>query len=191
MMVWFSPSWCSTLLSTQQRVGLLWMDDRGSEKMEDAAGERRKDDRVHEGKLVDNKPGLKALTDMVSVVILTAKFDGMDVGHMAGTLLIEDVGASESEAGGTTREGINRATIRPPPEPPPGIERGARVQDSYFAYLVFLMLCLPPMSFFLWILVTVYVARFASLFGFLAFFVSLGMFGSMGIRVAVSSPIHG
>ncbi|CAH9115510.1 unnamed protein product [Cuscuta epithymum] len=142
----------------------LWMDDRGSKKIEEEAGERRRDDR-----------------DMVSVERLYAPFDGIDLGHMAGTLL-------------RLREGINRATVRPPLEPPPGIERGARIQDIYFAYLVFFMLCPPPMSFYhfvLWILVIVYVARFVNLLGFLAFFMSLGMFGSMGTWMAVSSPIHG
>ncbi|CAH9084635.1 unnamed protein product, partial [Cuscuta europaea] len=89
------------------------------------------------------------------------------------------------------RQGINRETggscalfvstiiamIRPPPEPPPGDERGARIQDTCFAYLVFFLFHPPPISFYyfiIWFLVTVYFVRSVSLFGNLASFYVLG-----------------
>ncbi|CAH9100820.1 unnamed protein product [Cuscuta europaea] len=100
----------------------------------------------------------------------------------------------DSEIAGQTEvahQGINRATggscalfvltiiamVRPPPEPPPGDERGARVQDTRFAYLVFFMFRSPPISFYYFIicfLITVYIVRFASLFGNLASFYVIG-----------------
>ncbi|CAH9145754.1 unnamed protein product [Cuscuta epithymum] len=112
--------------------------------------------------------------DMVNVEEkLIDQFNDMDLGPTAGALLIDDDGVSESESGETTREVTNRATkVRSPPEPPPGVERGARVQDIYFDCLDFLMLCPPPMRFYyfvIWILVTVFVAMCVSLFGILAF----------------------
>ncbi|CAH9092861.1 unnamed protein product [Cuscuta epithymum] len=78
------------------------------------------------------------------------------------------------------RQGISRATggrralfvstiiemVRPPPEPPPGSERGARVQDIYFSYLAVFMFRPPPISFYyfvIWFLVIIYVVRFVSL----------------------------
>ncbi|CAH9102970.1 unnamed protein product [Cuscuta epithymum] len=82
--------------------------------------------------------------DMVSVERLNAPFDGMDLGHTAGTPL---------------KEGINRATVRPPPEPAPWIVRGARVRESF------------PNNFYLFVncfLVFIFVVGFDNLFEFLA-----------------------
>ncbi|CAH9068426.1 unnamed protein product [Cuscuta europaea] len=70
------------------------------------------------------------------------------------------------------------AKVRPPPEPPPWVVRCARVCESF------------PINFYyfvIWFLATVYVGRFVNLFGILAFFMSLGIFGSMGTETVVST----
>ncbi|CAH9133528.1 unnamed protein product [Cuscuta epithymum] len=91
------------------------------------------------------------------------------------------------------REAINRATkVRPPPESPPGIARGVRVQDFYFAYLVFLMFCPPSMRlyyFVIWFLATVYVVRCVSLFGILAFVQVIGYVWIFGDRDGCAKPV--
>ncbi|CAH9130969.1 unnamed protein product [Cuscuta epithymum] len=82
--------------------------------------------------------------DMISVQRLNAPSDGMVLGHTADTLL---------------REGINRATVRPPPEPPPWVVQSARVRESF------------PINFNLFVfcfLVFIFVVGFDSLFEFLA-----------------------
>ncbi|CAH9095093.1 unnamed protein product [Cuscuta europaea] len=55
--------------------------------------------------------------------------------------------------------------VRPPPELPPWVERSARVRERFpFSYYFFVI----------WILVNIYVVRFASLFGNLAYFYVVG-----------------
>ncbi|CAH9136480.1 unnamed protein product [Cuscuta epithymum] len=138
----------------------------GSKTMEDGSAGRRKDDRDREEEQV-------------------------------GDLRIDDDGASESDFRAATREVINQATkVRPPPEPLPRTARGAtycaRVQDFYFAYLVFLMFCPPPMRlyyFVIWFLITVYVVRCVSLFGILAFVQVIGYVWIFGDRNDCAKPV--
>ncbi|CAH9106840.1 unnamed protein product, partial [Cuscuta europaea] len=69
--------------------------------------------------------------------------------------------------------------VRPPPEPPPWVERSARVCESFpFSYYIFVS----------WILVNIYVVRFASLFENLACFYVVGSIWIYGARYGCVKP---
>ncbi|CAH9140250.1 unnamed protein product [Cuscuta epithymum] len=102
--------------------------------------------------------------DMVSMERLNAPFDDMNLGHMAGTPL---------------KGGINRATVRPPPEPPPWVVRGARVRESF------------PSNFYLFViyfLVFIFVVGFDNLFEFLASLYVIGYGWIYGNRFGCVKP---